>query len=229
MKKSDKVIVVFKTHLDIGYTDLAETVLKNYRESFIPASVELTFKANAEGRLRFVWTVGSYLVYHYLSHPDVPKPHKNRLEEALRLGWIRWHGLACTTHTELMDTALLRFNLSLSKELDAQFGKTTIAVKMTDVPEHTIAMAPYLAEAGIEYLHIGVNSGSRMPNVPRLFVWRYNASDVVINYAGAYGEVSVLPPSGEGAETKRVCLEFAQARPRRYNLLERPLPLRGCF
>jgi hypothetical protein len=214
MKKPEdisRVIVVFKTHLDIGYTDLAEKVLKNYRDSFIPASVELAFKANAGGKKRFVWTVGSYLVYHYLSHPDVPPERKERLEEALRLGWIRWHALACTTHTELLDAPLLRFNLSLSKDLDRRYGKSTIAAKMTDVPGHTVAMVPLLAGAGVEYLHIGVNSGSRMPRTPPLFVWRYGSADVVVNYAGAYGEPAILPEYASETGTERVCLEFAHA------------------
>ena len=209
-----KVIVVFKTHLDIGYTDLAETVLRKYRESFIPQAVDLAVKVNAGQKKRFVWTVGSYLIVHYLSNPDVPKEQKEKLENLLRLGWIRWHGLAFTTHTELMDETLLRYNLSLSRELDKKYNQKTIAAKMTDVPGHSIAMVPLLEESGIEYLHIGVNSGSRIPDVPRLFVWKFknrdqpNASSVIINYAGAYGEPSAVSAA---AGDKQVCLEFAHA------------------
>ena len=205
----NRVIVVFKTHLDIGYTDLAEVVLQKYRESFIPQAVDLAMKVNTREKKRFVWTVGSYLIDHYLSSPDVSGENKKKLEEALRFGWIRWHGLACTTHTELHDQALLDFNLSLSRELDTRYGQKTIAAKMTDVPGHTISMVPNMEKAGIEYLHLGVNSGSRMPEVPRLFVWRYNSpagtsADLIINYAGAYGETSMVP----GGDT---CLEFAHA------------------
>jgi hypothetical protein len=171
----NKVIVVFKTHLDIGFTDLAENVLRKYRESFIPQAVDLAMKVNTREKKRFVWTVGSYLIYHYLSSPDVSCENRDKLEKALRPGFIRWHGLACSTHTELHDEALLDFNLSLSKELDARYGQKTIAAKMTDVPGHTVSMIPNLEKAGIEYLHIGVNPASRMPEVPRLFVWHYNS------------------------------------------------------
>jgi AraC-like DNA-binding protein len=135
-----KVIVVFKTHLDVGFTDYAAAVLEKYRHVYIPQAAELAFAVNAGTKRRFVWTAGSYLVHHYLSAGDVSPEHKARLEEALRLGYVRWHALACTTHTEFMDPALLRYDLSLSKQFDARFGMKTIAAKMTDVPGHTIAM-----------------------------------------------------------------------------------------
>jgi hypothetical protein len=198
-----KVIVVFKTHLDIGFTGYAADVLKMYRNSYIPRAVELALGANTETKRRFVWTVGSYLIHNYFFADDVPPERKARLERALRLGYIRWHALACTTHTEFMDAALIRYDLSLSKKFDALYGMKTIAAKMTDVPGHTIALVPYLAEAGVEYMHIGVNPASRVPEVPALFRWRYNGSEVVVNYSGDYGTPTEL---ANGA-----VLEFAHA------------------
>ena len=41
-----KVIVVFKTHLDIGFTGLAQQVLDKYCLDFIPSAVELAFRVN---------------------------------------------------------------------------------------------------------------------------------------------------------------------------------------
>lgn len=43
---------------------------------------------------------------------------------------------------------------------------------MTDVPGHTLGMVPFLAKQGVKYLHIGVNDGSHLPEVPRIFRWR---------------------------------------------------------
>jgi hypothetical protein len=165
--------------------------------------VELALRVNTETRRRFVWTVGSYLIHNYLSADDVSPEQKSRLEQALRLGYVRWHALACTTHTEFMDAALIRYNLSLSKKFDTRYRIKTIAAKMTDVPGHTIAMVPYLAEAGVEYMHIGVNAASRVPEVPALFRWRYGDSEVVVNYSGVYGAPTEL--------SKGVVLEFAHA------------------
>ena len=39
-----KVIVVFKTHLDIGFTGLAQQVLDKYCLDFIPSAVDLAFR-----------------------------------------------------------------------------------------------------------------------------------------------------------------------------------------
>lgn len=185
-----RVIVVSKTHLDVGYTDYAKNVLQRYVESFIPAAVELAFAVNTPDDRRFVWTTGSYLVQYYLEHA-APEA-RARLEEALRLGYARYHALPLTTHTELMSAELVNYGLSIARGLDERFSQTTIAAKMTDVPGHTIALVPLLAEAGVQYLHIGVNGSSRVPRVPALFRWRMEGREVAVSYAGAYGEAALL-------------------------------------
>lgn len=67
-----KVIVVFKTHLDIGFTGLAQQVLDKYCLDFIPSAVELAFRVNTPQYKKFVWTVGSYLIRYYLHMPMRP-------------------------------------------------------------------------------------------------------------------------------------------------------------
>lgn len=183
-----RVHVIFKTHLDIGFTDLAKHVVDRYMNQFIPQALDLSERlAQEEGNAKFVWTTGSWLIYEFLrtASPD----SRARMEEAIRQGRIAWHGLPFTTHTELMDAKLFEFGLSLSQELDRQFGKTTIAAKMTDVPGHTIGIVPMMARNGIQYLHLGVNPASTKPNVPEVFVWRAaDGSEIVVNYASDYGK-----------------------------------------
>src|SRR5690606_11657523 len=113
-------------------------------------------------------------------------------ERGIRAGIIRWHALPFTTHTELMSPALVREALSICAELDARFGTTTRAAKMTDVPGHTLGLVPLLAEAGVRFLHIGVNSASTPPGVPPVFRWRApDGSEVVVMYQGEYGTTFV--------------------------------------
>lgn len=185
-----RVIVVSKTHLDVGFTDYAQTVLDQYVNRLIPSAVELAFSVNTPERKRFVWTVGAFLIRYYLTHAE--ERAAARLCEALSLGYVRWHALPLTTHTELMSEGLFRYGLSISAALDKRFGFHTIAAKMTDVPGHTAAMLPLLHEAGVTYLHIGVNASSRVPNVPPLFLWKYGEHAVAVNYAGGYGDATVL-------------------------------------
>lgn len=196
-----RVIVVSKTHLDVGYTDYAEQVLRRYVDVFIPAAVELGFAVNTTTQKRFVWTTGSYLMKYYLEHAS--KPDRERFEQALRLGYVCYHALPLTTHTELMSEELFSYGLSIAKRLDETYHRVTIAAKMTDVPGHTIAIVPALAQAGISYLHIGVNGSSRVPQVPALFCWRYGGEEIAVSYAGAYGDATVIE-SG-------VALEFQHA------------------
>lgn len=196
-----KVHVVYKTHLDIGFTDLAENVVKKYHEEFIPKALELAEKLNKEQTL-FVWTTGSWLINQHLKYAK--GEYKERFEQAIRKGFIRWHGIPFTTHTELMDQSLFRHGLDISKKLDKRYGKKTIAAKMTDVPGHTIGIVPILEEYGIQYLHLGVNPSSRRPKVPKLFLWEFEGSDVIINYADSYGQPLLIDGFDE-------VLEFAHS------------------
>ena len=119
------------------------------------------------------------------------------MEDAIRNGDIRWHGLPFTTHTELMDRELFQYGLSLSQKLDERFGMKTVAAKMTDVPGHTRAMVPELANAGLKFLHLGVNPASSVPDVPPLFRWKApDGQEIVVMYNGDYGEFTEIGDTG---------------------------------
>jgi hypothetical protein len=187
--------LIFKTHLDLGFTGYAADVRRQYHDYFIPMALDTGehFLRENPDRPQFVWTTGSWLVWDHLQTQSADKVR--RLERGIENGIIRWHGLPFTTHTELMSPALVREALSISQELDARFGTRTIAAKMTDVPGHTIGLVPLLAQAGIEFLHIGVNSASTPPSVPPVFRWRApDGSEVVVMYQSDYG--STLVPDG---------------------------------
>jgi len=115
------------------------------------------------------------------------------MEEAILAGEIAWHALPFTTHTELMDADLFRFGLSLSAELDRRFGKTTIAGQddgcSRSYPwDHSIA-----GEAGVIFLHIGVNPGSTVPGVPPLFRWRDpSGAEIIVMYESGYGSAFTI-------------------------------------
>lgn len=180
-----KVHVVFMTHFDMGFTDLADHVLSRYINEFIPGAVSLAEEMNRDGKKRFVWTLGAFLIDRYLKEAD--EAETKRLEAAIMRGDICWHGLAFTTHTELMDRDLMDFDLSYADELDSRFGKKTIAAKLTDVPGHTKAMVPVMARHGKKYLHIGVNPSSMNPEVPKSFLWRSGDSQLLVQYSPVYG------------------------------------------
>ena len=194
--KIKKVLIIFKTHLDMGFTDFAANVKEKYFEEFIPNAVKVSEELEKiGGEARFKWTTGSWLIYEYLKSVDGEA--RDRLVNAIENGGICWHGLPFTTHTELMSKELFEYGLSLSRRLDAQFGKKTIAAKMTDVPGYTKAMIPLLKKAGIEMLHIGVNPASSVPDVPQIFRWQADSGETVnVIYSGDYGELTMLGDTG---------------------------------
>lgn len=186
---SRTIHLVFKTHLDIGFTDHAEKVRTQYHERFIPQAIDTGthfFRENP-AEPAFIWTTGAWLIFDHLDTQS--KEKVRRLEQAIERGLIRWHALPFTTHSELMTPALFRAGLSYAAALDKRFGMKTTAAKMTDVPGHTLGIVPLLADAGVKFLHLGVNAASRVPEVPDVFRWRApSGSEVLVMYQKSYGE-----------------------------------------
>lgn len=185
--------LIFKTHLDVGFTDYASVVVNNYFSKYIPASLRVAREMRERGQAeRFLWTTGSWLIYEYLEQAQ-PAARKE-MEDAIERGEIAWHALPFTTHTELEDAELFQFGLSLARRLDERFGRNTIAAKLTDVPGHTRGIVPLLAEAGIKFLHIGVNPGSTVPSVPPLFRWQdESGAELMVMYESGYGSAFDIP------------------------------------
>ena len=82
-------------------TDFADNVVKRYMKEFIPNAMRIAREMRGE-KERFVWTTGSWLIQKYLEEGE----NKEMLEDAIRHGEIRWHGIPFTTHTEVMDESL---------------------------------------------------------------------------------------------------------------------------
>ncbi|SIN91116.1 DUF5054 domain-containing protein [Agromyces cerinus] len=189
--------VVFKTHLDLGFTDTAANVTDRYVHEYLPRAIALAEELERRGGpARFIWTTGSWLIHEALRLGDADE--RAALEAAIRAGHVTWHGLPLTTHTESMDAGLVEHGIAIGRKLDARFGHRTLAAKMTDVPGHTIGLVPFLARGGLDFLHLGVNGASAVPDVPEFFVWRApDGSEVVVNYAQSYGAtelgVAVVP------------------------------------
>ena len=69
-----KVHLIFKTHLDVGFTNLASKVIKTYMEEFIPGALSLSENLRQKNQKdRFVWTTGSWLIYEFLEKADYVK------------------------------------------------------------------------------------------------------------------------------------------------------------
>ncbi len=191
-----QALVVFKTHLDIGFTDFAQSVVQRYREQYVPKALRLARELReADGEARFVWTTGSWLIHHILDVGSASERHA--LEDGIEAGDITWHALPFTTYTELLDGDLVRSGLNLSAVLDRRFGRQTKAAKMTDVPGHSKNLVPILADAGVTMFHLGINPVSAAVQVPPVFRWQVDDRELVCCYDHEYGMVSQM---GDGSD-----------------------------
>jgi hypothetical protein len=193
----EQVIVVFKTHLDIGYTDLAENVVRRYRTEMIDHALSIIDQSRSlPPEQQFQWMMAGWPLRQML-WPGQTLERRARIEGAIATGHLKWHALPFTTETESMDPEdLVRglgFASGLSRELKLELPRDA---KMTDVPEHTWLVPTVLKNAGVEILHIGCNGGSKAPAVPQLFWWEGpDGSRLLTFYSREYG-TGLIPPLG---------------------------------
>jgi alpha-mannosidase len=196
-KPLEEVVVVFKTHFDIGYTDLAREVVNRYRTSMIDNALDLIDRSQAlPPEQRFVWTVSGWPMTQILWNGQDERRRK-RVIEALRRGQLAVHALAFSTHTESLDLEDLVSGLGFSSRLHRSLGKPLARdAKMTDVPSHSWVLPVLLRGAGVEFLHLGCNSASSSPEVPLLYWWEgADGSRLLTMYsAGGYGSQLTPPP-----------------------------------
>lgn len=177
-----EVLVIFKTHLDIGFADMGETVVNNYLTHFIPNAIKRGYELK-DTDTPFIWSTGSWLINEALKTDS-----DGLVAKAIEDGIIKWHALPFTPFTEAMGKTLFEYGISISGELDRRFGTKTIAAKSTDVPGHTVAMVPLLAKAGVELLHIGTNGVYPPPSeLPEIFRWKNGEHQITVIYQRHYG------------------------------------------
>jgi len=98
----EKVYVVFKTHLDVGFTDLSSVVTQRYVSEFIPKALDLSEKLQAENAPeKYVWTTGAWIIWKYMQ--TAPAHDVARLDAAIRRGDIVWNAVPYTFESEVMN------------------------------------------------------------------------------------------------------------------------------
>src|SRR5271166_2092304 len=149
-----RVLVMFKCHFDAGFIDTQAAVVHKYFTEYFPNAIDIARAQNAQGKRRYVWTTGSWLLFEYLEQAS-PADRK-AMEQAIARGDIAWHALPFTWQTEMLTQSMIEGSLALSQSLDRRFGRVTTGAKMTDVPGHTRGIIPPLAKHGVNLLEIGV-------------------------------------------------------------------------
>jgi len=194
----DQVIIVFKTHFDIGYTDMASNVVQRYRTSMIDEALKVVDQnRDLPPEQQFAWTLPGWPMAKIAEDwPGQTPERKQRILQALKAGRFVIHSLPFTTHTELLEVEDLVRGLGFASRLSRSVGlELPRDAKMTDVPCHSWILPTLLRHAGVDFLHLGCNAASSSPQVPRLFWWEGpDHSRLLTMYtAESYG-TGLVPP-----------------------------------
>jgi alpha-mannosidase len=168
----EEIVVVFKTHFDIGFTHPAPEIVNVYRTSMIDHALALIDESKAwPPDQRFTWTVPSWVLWQIL-WPGQDNVRRERIVRAVKEGSLAVHALPVTLHTESLDLEDLAQALDIHTRLAKDLGiPLSRAGKMTDVPSHSWILPTLLKHAGVDFLHLGCNPGGEKPDLPLLYNW----------------------------------------------------------
>jgi len=189
-----KIILVFKTHFDIGFTDLSTKVIDNYANSMLKEVIATCKATEHMGKLKYIWTMPSWPLKIITERCDAQL--KKELDLLIERGQIVWHALPFTSHTDFCSAEEYIEGLRFGRELSNTYDKPySISAKMTDVPGHGILLPAILSGAGVKFLHLGCNVFANPPKLPFLFQWQATSGERVLTMynKGGYG-TPLLPP-----------------------------------
>ena len=194
-KVVENVIIVYKTHFDIGYSETVEQVLHDYRTSMADRVIEAIDKNSSQPKERqFVWTLSGWPMKQILWDGQDPGRRK-KLEQALSDGNLAVHAFPFTMHSETSDMEDLVRGLTISSTINRKYGQPlSVSAKMSDVPGHSWFIPTLFTHAGIKFYHMGGPLVNMELGLPPFFWWEGpDGSRLLTLYNNGYGS-DQLPP-----------------------------------
>jgi hypothetical protein len=192
--KLEQIIFVFKTHFDIGYTDLAERIVQKYSTSMINETLRtLDESKSMPANEQFRWTIPGWPMKEILENRSGGS--KKVIDDAIRNGRFVVHALPFTFETEAGSPEALVRSMQFSSKIARDHGlELPRDAKLTDVPSHSWFLPTLLKNAGVDFLQIGCNSASSSPDIPVLFWWEGpDQSRLMTLYWEAYYGTDIIP------------------------------------
>ena len=183
------IVVAYKSHFDIGFTHPAPEIVNIYRTSMIDRALDhIDGSKKLPPDERFAWTIPSWVLWQIL-WPGQDPARRERVVKAVKDGSLVCHALPATLETEGLDLEDLVAGLAIHTKVARELGiPLSRAGKMTDVPSHSWVLPSLLKNAGIDFLHIGVNPTSERPDVPLLYDWEGpDGSRILVMHNQGYG------------------------------------------
>jgi len=191
----ENVIIVYKTHFDIGYSETVQQVVHDYRTSMLDRVLEAIEENNNQVKEKqFVWTLSGWPMKQILWDGQTPW-RKKKLEQAIIDGNLVVHALPFTIHTETSELEDMVRGLNISSTLARKYNQPLpISAKMTDVPGQSWLIPTLFTHAGIKFYHMGGPVVNIELELPPFFWWEGpDGSQLLTLYNNGYG-TSRLPP-----------------------------------
>jgi alpha-mannosidase len=200
----NQIIVVCKTHFDIGYSDRVANVLTFYRTTMIDRALDLIDKSTElPPEEQFIWTCPGWVFDRVVEDwPGQTAERRQRLDRAVKSGRLVAHALPFSVESELMWPEEFARGYAFADDSGRRYGiPRRRGAKTSDLPSQSRALATGLAHGGIRFMHIGCNWPSGyVHGLPPLFWWEGpDGSRVLTMYSTIYGTCTALWPwGGEG-------------------------------
>ncbi|MBQ9430118.1 MAG: hypothetical protein IJU44_01055 [Kiritimatiellae bacterium] len=201
----EEVIIASKCHLDVGFTSTVPALIDKYRTRDMDSALEL-LEADRDKpeAFRARWTFPAWAMTVILNGNYSPE-RRVKIEKAIRNHRLMWHAYPFTIETEASDLEEMVRLFGYGSELSRSFGLDLPRhAKQTDVPDQGWALATVLANAGVKFLHMGINQGCKrnedLAKIPSLCWWEGpDGSRILLGYCPNYGEIRngpFKPPKG---------------------------------
>lgn len=193
----EEVIVVYKTHFDIGYSALARDVIHKYRTEMVDRVLDAIEQNKHQAKeQQFVWTVSGWPMQQILWKGQAPD-RRRKIENAIRDGNLVVHAYPFTTHTETAEMEDLVRGLGHASSIARTYGLPLPRdAKTSDVPGQSWILPTLLKHAGVNFFHLGGPLVNKSLGLPPMFWWEGpDGSRLLTLYNNGYG-TSPLPPKG---------------------------------
>ncbi|MCL4179764.1 MAG: hypothetical protein KJ072_18710 [Verrucomicrobia bacterium] len=186
-----EIIVVIKTHFDIGYTHRVKEIVHHYRTEMIDRAMNIMDQSkHLPPEQQFAWTGPGWVMSKVLEDWEGQTPaRRQRLDAYVNAGKFQFHALPFTLESDACEPEEMARGFIFSSALCRKYGMPLPrSGKKTDVPSHGGALATVLAHGGVRFMHIGCNWPSGCVQTPGLFWWEGpDGSRVLTFYSNTYG------------------------------------------
>lgn len=173
--KEWKVYLLPHSHVDIGYTNVQEKVMRLHMNNIDEAIKIAARTQNYPAEARYKWnTEAFWVVDHYLAEADAAK--KKAFWEAVKKGWINIDGAYANINTSVTDSRQLMQMFHTAVKTAKEQGVDITTMFQGDVPGASWGLASQAGITGIRYFWGAPNADDRIGRSPgwrdRPFYWQ---------------------------------------------------------